>query len=284
MKSFTQEAENFLLTSTFSKMCQNINIFFGNEIFVTLIFNSHTEELLSQSNELWTNYFSILQSQEQTEHFVIWEDHEKFVSYGWARAGKIAPSWPSNKQVCWPRNACFPHLTPFFPYFALHGPHFPAAWLIGCVILNATLQLKWIAVSSRLALATWRIGSCQWRLPIQFYISYTYIYQFIAFFEGVAASCVYLACQWVWPTIDAQISLHFPRSLLLVSISFYLYIYVFVKLILRLAVLTPSSLACLGQRLSCVSVCGKNSCRQLQLIAASCKNKDSSGLRQQLGG
>jgi len=33
--------------------------------------------------------------------------------------------------------------------------------------------------------------------PIQFYISYTYIYQFIAFFEGVAASCVYLACQWV---------------------------------------------------------------------------------------
>jgi len=52
MKSFTQEAENFLLTSTFSKMCQNINIFFGNEIFVTLIFNCHTEELLSQTNEL----------------------------------------------------------------------------------------------------------------------------------------------------------------------------------------------------------------------------------------
>jgi len=85
-----------------------------------------------------------------------------------------------------------PPFNSFFPHFALHGPHFPAAWLIGCVILNATLQLKWIAVSSRLALATWRIGSCQWRLPIQFYISYTYIYQFIAFFRGSCSQlCVF---------------------------------------------------------------------------------------------
>lgn len=243
----------------------------GIEIFVTLIFNYPIDGLWATK----TGHKKYIVFTVQW-FFVTWVAHEKYVSNGRARAGKIAPNWPSNKQVCWPRCAWpLPRSPPEEP--PLFGPHFPAAWLIGCVILNAERQLKWIAVSSlpgESAAASGVFRAC--------FLSFYFLWWLCC--EGVAGKgafgqLVVLSMGLTHNRCSNFIA--FPPPVQLCTLCSFMFFLHFCRINFTLGGRNAiQSGIKTSYRTSRVYLCGKNSCRQLQLIAASCKNKDSSGLRQ----